>query len=81
MCLNDPSDFSLVSSSTSPVTVSGLSNGVSYVCSVSATNDAGNSQASEASASVTPAGDVDGDGVNDLLDDCVSIPNPSGGFG
>ena len=48
---------------------------------MSATNDAGNSQASEASASVTPAGDVDGDGVNDLLDDCVSIPDPSGGFG
>ena len=57
------------------MTVSGLTNGVSYVCYVSATDDAGNSQASEAS-SVTPAGDADGDGVNDLFDNCVSVSNP-----
>jgi hypothetical protein len=75
LCFNSVSDSSIVSSSTSPITVSGLNNGVSYACAVSATNDAGTSQASEAS-SVTPAGDVDGDGVNDLLDNCVSIANP-----
>jgi hypothetical protein len=75
LCFNSVSDSSIVSSSTSPITVSGLNNGVSYVCAVSATNDAGTSQGSEAS-SVTPAGDTDGDGVNDLLDNCVSIANP-----
>jgi streptogramin lyase len=75
LCLNTISDSSIVSSLASPITVSGLNNGVSYVCAVSATNDAGTSQGSEAS-SVTPAGDVDGDGVNDLLDNCVSIANP-----
>jgi hypothetical protein len=75
LCFNTVSDSSIVSSSASPITVTGLNNGVSYVCVVSATNDAGTSQASEAS-SVTPAGDVDGDGVNDLLDNCVSIANP-----
>jgi subtilisin-like proprotein convertase family protein len=62
-------------SSTSRITVSGLTNGEGYSCSVTATNAAGTSQASEVS-SVTPAGDVDGDGVNDLLDNCVSIANP-----
>ena len=75
LCLHTISDSSIVSSSNSPITVTGLNNGVSYVCAVSATNDAGTSQASEAS-SVIPAGDVDGDGVNDLLDNCVSIANP-----
>ena len=75
MCLNTISDSSIVSSSTSPITVSGLTNGVSYVCVVSAANGAGNSQRSEAS-SVIPSVDTDGDGVNDLLDNCVSIANP-----
>jgi hypothetical protein len=75
VCFNTVSDSSIVSSSASPITVTGLNNGVSYVCAVSATNDAGTSQASEVS-SVIPAGDVDGDGVNDLLDNCVSIANP-----
>ena len=62
-------------SATSPITVSGLTNGVSYVCAVIAINDVGTSQASEAST-VIPAGDTDGDGVNDLVDNCVSIANP-----
>ena len=75
VCFNTVSDSSIVSSSASPITVTELNNGVSYVCAVSATNDAGTSQGSAAS-SVTPAGDVDGDGVNDLLDNCVSIANP-----
>jgi titin len=76
VCFNTVSDSSIVSSPASPITVTGLNNGVSYVCAVSATNDAGTSQGSEVS-SVIPAGDVDGDGVNDLLDNCVSIANPS----
>ena len=75
VCLNTISDSSLVSSSTSPITVSGLTNGVSYVCVVSAANGAGNSQRAEAS-SVIPSVDTDGDGVNDLLDNCVSIADP-----
>ena len=75
VCLNTVSDSSIVTSSTSPITVTGLTNGVSYVCVVSAANDAGNSQASEAS-SVIPSVDTDGDGVNDLVDNCVSIANP-----
>jgi hypothetical protein len=41
-------------SSTSSITVSGLTNGQAYVCVVSATNDVGSSPISEASASVTP---------------------------
>ena len=75
VCLNTISDSSIVSSSTSPITVSGLTNGVSYVCVVSAANGAGNSQRAEAS-SVIPSVDTDGDGVNDLLDNCVSIADP-----
>jgi hypothetical protein len=75
LCFNTVSDYSIVSSSTSPITVTGLTNGVSYVCVVPAANDAGTSQASEASA-VIPSVDTDGDSVNDLLDKCVSIANP-----
>ncbi|WP_415357905.1 leucine-rich repeat protein [Halioglobus sp. Uisw_031] len=76
LCFNTISDSSIVSSSASPITVTGLNNGVSYVCLVSATNDVGTGPYSALSALVTPAGDVDGDGVNDLLDNCVSIANP-----
>ena len=76
LCFNTVSDSSIVSSSASPITVTGLNNGVGYVCLVSATNDVGTGPYSALSALVTPAGDVDGDGVNDLLDNCVSIANP-----
>ena len=76
LCFNTVSDSSIVSSSASPITVSGLNNGVSYVCLVSATNDIGSGPYSALSGPVIPAGDVDGDGVNDLLDNCVSIANP-----
>jgi hypothetical protein len=76
LCFNSVSDFSILSSSASPITVTGLNNGVSYVCLVSATNDIGSGPYSALSEPVTPAGDVDGDGVNDLLDNCVSIANP-----
>ena len=65
-------------SATSPITVSGLTNGESYVCVASATNDAGRSSASTVSASATPEtnADTDGDGVPDRIDNCVSIKNP-----
>ncbi len=63
-------------SPTSPIAVSGLTNGVSYTCAVTATNDIGDSPASAFSEPVTPEVDTDGDGVNDLLDNCVSIANP-----
>ena len=76
VCFNTISDSSIVSSSASPITVSGLNNGVSYVCLVSATNDIGSGPYSALSGPVIPADDVDGDGVNDLLDNCVSIANP-----
>jgi sugar lactone lactonase YvrE len=46
--------FSFGSSSLSPITVSGLNNGVSYVCFASATNDVGTSPLSAASALATP---------------------------
>ncbi|MBE5314054.1 MAG: fibronectin type III domain-containing protein [Xanthomonadales bacterium] len=41
---------------TSPITVTGLSNGVAYTFSVTATNSAGTGAASEASNAVTPRG-------------------------
>ena len=41
--------------SASPITVSGLTNGTAYTCSVTATNTYGTSAASSASNSVTPA--------------------------
>ena len=44
----------IVSSSTSPITVSGLTNGVAYVCSVTATNALGTSVASLATAPIIP---------------------------
>ena len=56
--------------------MSGLANGVTSFCVVSATNDLGTSPASAVSAPFTPEVDTDGDGVNDLLDNCVSIANP-----
>jgi hypothetical protein len=51
-CFGDTLSFG--TSPTSPITVAGLNNGVSYVCVVSAANDVGNSQASELSAPFTP---------------------------
>jgi hypothetical protein len=73
-CFGDTLSFD--TSSTSPITVSGLTNGEAYTCAVTATNDIGDSPASAFSEPVTPEVDTDGDGVNDLLDNCVSIANP-----
>jgi hypothetical protein len=61
---------------TSPITLSRLTNGVPYLCFVSAANDIGTGLASVLSAPFTPEVDTDGDGVNDLIDNCVSISNP-----
>jgi hypothetical protein len=76
LCGSGLSDFVTTNGPTSPITVSGLTNGVAAFCVVSATNDAGTSPASALSAPFTPEVDTDGDGVNDLLDNCVSIANP-----
>ncbi|MDG2045822.1 MAG: hypothetical protein P8J79_01285 [Halioglobus sp.] len=59
------------------ITVSGLTPGETYICLATATNDVGTSSLSALSAAVTPEGpaDTDGDGVPDLIDNCVSIAN------
>ena len=75
-CLDD-SNIYQGSSLTSPITVSGLAPGETYVCLATATNDVGTSSLSAFSAAVIPEGpaDTDADGVPDLIDNCVSIPN------
>ncbi|MFT6288759.1 MAG: hypothetical protein ACJA09_003523 [Alcanivorax sp.] len=75
-CGSGVSDFFVTESPTSPITVSRLTNGVPYLCFVSAANDVGTGLASVLSAPFTPEVDTDGDGVNDLIDNCVSISNP-----
>jgi titin len=52
--------FHLGTSATSPITVSGLTNGVSYVCAALATNDIGASLLSAVSAPVTPVAPAPG---------------------
>ena len=52
-CTDGSADYT-GTSPTSPITVSGLTNGVSYVCVVSATSDDGTSSNSELSAPFTP---------------------------
>ena len=52
-CTDGSADYT-GTNSTSPITVSGLTNGVSYSCAVTATNDIGDSPASALSGPVTP---------------------------
>ena len=52
--------YHLGTSPTSPITVSGLNNGVSYVCLATATNAVGTSPSSELSAPVTPVASAPG---------------------
>ena len=47
-------------STSSPITVSGLTNGVAYTCTVTATNSVGTSSASAATAPITPEEQVGG---------------------
>ena len=53
-------------SSTSPITVSGLTNGASYTCSVTATNAVGTSAASVSSAPVMPVGPPDAPTIDSI---------------
>ena len=54
--LNDNTSGTNTSVTGSPIVVSGLTNGYSYTCKVTATNALGTSSPSAASASVTPGG-------------------------
>jgi hypothetical protein len=47
-------------STSSPIRVSGLTNGVAYTCTVTATNSVGTSSASAATAPITPEEQVSG---------------------
>ena len=57
-CFGDSIFFG--TSATSPITVSGLTNGESYICAVIAINDVGTSPASATSAPVTPVAPAPG---------------------
>ncbi|MDQ0087591.1 hypothetical protein J2T12_000985 [Paenibacillus anaericanus] len=54
-----PGGFTGTSTTASPITVTGLTNGTAYSFTVVATNSAGNSVASVASSSVTPVAPID----------------------
>ena len=62
-CVSGASAPFSTSGSASPLTVSGLTNGLTYSCSVIATNTAGNS-ATSASATVTPSAPTSGSSVS-----------------
>ena len=64
-CLGDTLFFG--TSPTSPITVSGLTNGEAYVCAATATNDFGTSPASAFSAPVTPAAPPDAPLITSIL--------------
>ena len=57
-CTDGTSTFTGTSTS-SPITVSGLTNGVAYTCTVTATNSVGTSSASAATAPITPEESTD----------------------
>lgn len=62
-CVSGASAAISAMGSASPLTVSGLTNGLAYTCTVLATNSAGNSAAS-ASATVTPSAPTSGTSVS-----------------
>jgi hypothetical protein len=62
-CISGASAALSTTGSASPLTVTGLTNGLTYSCSVIATNTAGNSAAS-ASATVTPSAPTSGSSVS-----------------
>ena len=62
-CVSGASAALSTTGSASPLTVTGLTNGLTYSCSVIATNTAGNSAAS-ASATVTPSAPTSGSSVS-----------------
>ena len=60
LCGSGVADFSYTDSPTSPITVSGLVNGLTYFCLVSATNDVGTSARSELSEPFIPVAQAPG---------------------
>ena len=63
------------SSTASPITVTGLTNGKAYQFTVIAFNAVGSSLVSTASNTVIPMRDSDGDGVFDVNDNCPNTVN------
>ena len=57
---SDGTDVFTGTSTSSPITVSGLTNGVAYTCTVTATNSVGTSSASAATAPIIPEEQVSG---------------------
>ena len=60
LCGSGVADFFTTQSATSPITISGLINGLTYLCIVSATNDVGTSTASELSEPFIPVAPAPG---------------------
>jgi hypothetical protein len=58
-CTDGPNTYT-GTSATSPITVSGLTNGIAYTCKVTATNSVGTSSASAATDPITPEEQVGG---------------------
>ena len=70
-------DFTALSpaDTSSPITISGLSNGVSVTMRLRAVNANGNSAYSDSFTFTPVAPDSDGDGVSDGADNCPSVAN------